>query len=210
MLTEMDEPGLQELFRRLNENLFQGRLRADVHWSSRLRRSAGNCCPARHLIRLSRRYHEAYPDQLPLTLLHEMIHLLHPGHGPAFRREALRVMGAVGVTDYRQFRYARPLPAGAGGGPERRGAAPLRRREYVYACPGCGRLFHARGRWRRRRSCGICHPGGFDARFELRRVSGPAGVPVQGPLPGLPPAAARPVTDGGKGRQAPPQRRQQR
>ncbi len=52
--------------------------------TSQLKRAAGNCRTESKIIKLSYDYHYRHPEELPATLLHEMIHLVAPGHGMAF------------------------------------------------------------------------------------------------------------------------------
>jgi predicted SprT family Zn-dependent metalloprotease len=160
LLFSMSEPApprpdlptdLHELFRELNDRFFEGRLDARVEWSRRLTSSSGNCRPDDKLIRISVPYHRRRPDALPMTLAHEMCHLLVPGHGPEFRRLALPIARALGVT-WREFRYAERW-------------ADLSRYRYVYACPSCGLEYPSRKR--QRASCGKCNPEAFDERFRL-------------------------------------------
>ncbi len=142
---------LAELFAELNRRFFGGRLRADVAWSRRLTASAGSCRHEDAVIRLSVSYHERCPEALPVTLAHEMCHLLVPGHGPEFRRIGQPVARALGVS-WAEFRYAQ------------RWADP-RRFRYVYACPACGAELPSKKR--RRVSCGRCAPGVFRPEFRL-------------------------------------------
>lgn len=93
-----------------------------IEWSGRLTSSAGICYPKRRIIRLSPHYHVRFPAEIGPTLLHEMIHLIVPGHGPAFHRwlEYIRVQGGT-VHRYAQER-----------------AAPAR---WVYVCRRCERRY---------------------------------------------------------------------
>lgn len=96
-----------------------------VEWSHRVTASAGLCYPAKKLIRLSTHYHARYPDDVEATLLHEMIHLIVPGHGPEFYRwmEAIRARGG------RVYRYSK----------ER--ALPRSQAKWIYTCKSCGRSY---------------------------------------------------------------------
>lgn len=113
-----------------------------IEWSSRLSTAAGLCYPRRRLIRLSREYHARFPDDVGATLLHEMIHLLVPGHGPPFYAWMERIRARGG----RVSRY-----------PQGRAKAP----RYRYTCRGCGASFT---RYRRmnfggaRHFCRACGP----------------------------------------------------
>jgi len=115
-----------------------------VEWSSRLTASAGICYPKRRLIRLSTHYHARHPDAVESTLLHEMIHLIVPGHGPAFYQWMERIRRQGGQVE----RYSR----------ER--AVPQDPPRWAYRCERCGaviqrhrRLPHG-GRTYRHKGCG--------------------------------------------------------
>lgn len=58
---------------------------ASVAWSDRQLRRWGSCTPADRSIRLSRRLAPMPAYVVDAVLLHELAHLLEPGHGPAFR-----------------------------------------------------------------------------------------------------------------------------
>ncbi len=147
-----DLSAVRRTFDQLNERYFNSRLQARLELSSRMTATAGKCYYRRGVIRLSQLYLQQFPERLPQLLLHEMIHLVAPGHGPAFKAEAGRCgVPAEGMHD---FTYCRPF-------------APRRRSgwRYIYECPSCGRRFVKRraGTW----SCGHCAPR-YDPRFRLR------------------------------------------
>ncbi len=145
-------PHLPTLFTELNDRLFGGILSARVEWSARLTATAGTCNPAERLIRLSRPYHERTPALLPVTLAHEMCHLIVPDHGPAFRRLGRVVARALGV-DWRVFRYAERWVS-------------LDRYAFLYRCPRCG--VETPSTKKLRASCTHCGPNVFD---ESRRLT---------------------------------------
>lgn len=160
---------LQALYETYRQAYFDGRLPpvSDVtlEWSNRLTASAGLCKPQERIIRLSTHYHRKYPGEVGMTLLHEMIHLLVPGHGPAFRRwmEEIRRRGG------RVARYAR----------ERATPRTIR---WVYTCP-CGQVYprsrrlpHGGQAYR----CGRCR-----GRLTERRLQPDAGRPPGGGLPAV-------------------------
>lgn len=63
---------------------------ASVVWVDNQRQRWGSCTPAEGTIRLSRRL-QAFPGWvLDYVLLHELVHLLVPGHGPAFHAHLAR------------------------------------------------------------------------------------------------------------------------
>lgn len=137
---------LYRLFDRYNWLFFEGRLkRARIEYSNRMT-SAGAYIPSGRLIRIGRKYHELFPDELADTLRHEMIHLLHVNHDAAFKAEARRIGASV---------RARSHPA------------LQKRPRYIYHCPSCGSEYPRQKRLRMA-SCGSCSVGGrFDSRYKL-------------------------------------------
>lgn len=93
-----------------------------IEWTRRASASAGLCYPGKKLIRLSWQYHSRFPEEIGPTLLHEMIHLIVPGHGKEFHRWLERVRRLGGEV----HRYARerPLP---------------KKVRWVYTCRCCRR-----------------------------------------------------------------------
>jgi len=69
-----------------------------VAWSSRQGRRWGSCTPSEGTIRISTRVQGMPGWVLDYVLLHELAHLLHPGHGPEFWAE---------LADYPQLERAR-------------------------------------------------------------------------------------------------------
>lgn len=142
------EAVLYERYERFNRLYFDNRLPAreavTIEWSHRMTSSAGRCYPQRRLIRLSTHYHTRFPAEVDETLLHEMIHLLVPNHGPDFYAWMRRIRARGGVVN----RYSK----------ER--ATPPRFR-WEYTCRRCGavrrtqrRLAHG-GKYHRCRRCGV-------------------------------------------------------
>jgi predicted metal-dependent hydrolase len=81
-------PGIDALSERaaaLNERYLDGQaLPTSVTWSNRQTGRWGSCTPADGTIRLSSRL-QGMPDWVvDYVLLHELAHLLQPGHDPAF------------------------------------------------------------------------------------------------------------------------------
>ena len=79
---------LRERYERLRRDYLWEAPKSDkvtLEWSKRMTKSAGMCYYNRKVIRLSTHYHERFPEDIDNTLLHEMIHLLAPGHGDSFR-----------------------------------------------------------------------------------------------------------------------------
>lgn len=103
-----------------------------IEWSNRLTASAGICYPKKRIIRLSTHYHRRFPEEVRSTLLHEMIHLIVPGHGPEFYAwlNAIRRQGG------RVARYAKAR------------ATPHGSPRWRYECVRCGRSMLRRRRLR--------------------------------------------------------------
>ncbi|MGL4177503.1 MAG: M48 metallopeptidase family protein [Dermatophilaceae bacterium] len=73
--------------RRLSERYLGGHARpTSVRWVSTMRRRWASCTPADGTIRVSDRLRDSPGHVLDYVLLHELAHLLVPGHGPAFWR----------------------------------------------------------------------------------------------------------------------------
>lgn len=143
-------PPVEELYRmfdRFNWIYFEGRLpKVKIEYSTRMT-SAGSYTPQRRLIRIGRKYHQVFPEELADTLKHEMIHLRHFRHGSAFKAEAARVGASVRAKSHPSLQK------------------PPR---YVYECPRCGREYPRQKRLRMA-SCGVCTSGRrFDPRFKLK------------------------------------------
>ncbi|MCF6523472.1 M48 family metallopeptidase [Streptomyces sp. JJ36] len=81
-------PGDRELAERaehLSRQYLQGRARpATVRWVTNQNTRWGSCTPAERSIRLSHRLQGMPEYVLDYVLLHELAHLLVPGHGPRF------------------------------------------------------------------------------------------------------------------------------
>jgi predicted SprT family Zn-dependent metalloprotease len=151
-----DLPTVAELYRRIerfNWLYFNGRLPSvRVEYSNRMT-SAGSYTPADRVIRIGRKYHVLFPQDIDDTLKHEMIHILHFRHNADFRREARRIGASVRAKSHPSLR--RPP-------------------RYVYTCPGCEREYPRQKRLRMA-SCGHCSAGGrYDKRFKLKLLSSPA------------------------------------
>jgi predicted SprT family Zn-dependent metalloprotease len=138
---------LYHLFDRYNWMYFGGRLeRLKIEYSNRMR-TAGAYFPVQRLIRIGRKYHELFPEEVADTLKHEMIHLLHLNHGAQFKTEAARIGATVRARSHPSLR--RPP-------------------KYVYWCPGCETEYPRQKRLVMA-SCGSCSTGGkYEERFKLK------------------------------------------
>ncbi len=78
---------LVERAERLSAQFFDGRARpASVRWVTNQNTRWGSCTPAEGSIRLSHRLQGMPEYVVDYVLLHELAHLLVPGHGPDFWR----------------------------------------------------------------------------------------------------------------------------
>lgn len=149
-ITVGELPSVEELYRmfdRFNWIYFDGKLsRAKIEYSTRMS-SAGSYTPQRRLIRIGRKYHELFPNEIADTLKHEMIHILHFRHNVLFKAEAARVGASLRAKSHPSLR--KPP-------------------KYMYVCPHCFREYPRQKRLRMA-SCGECSTGRrFDKRYKLR------------------------------------------
>jgi len=108
----LDDRLLSERAERLNRSLFGGNLKwSSIQWVTNQDRRFGSCTPSTGHIRISHRLARMPAFVLDYVIVHELAHLVHPGHGPAFwhavnrYRLAERARGylmAVGMEDGRQ------------------------------------------------------------------------------------------------------------
>lgn len=78
---------LTERAERLSEQYFNGRARpASVRWVTNQNTRWGSCTPSEGSIRLSHRLQGMPEYVVDYVLVHELAHLLVPGHGPRFWR----------------------------------------------------------------------------------------------------------------------------
>jgi len=140
------EEELYRLFDRYNWTYFRGRLRRPtIQYSDRMT-TAGAYLPEQRVIRISRRYHQLFPEEVTDTLKHEMIHLVYLKHDAVFKAEAGRIGASVKARSH-------PLL----------GRPP----KYLYECLKCQTEFPRQKRLVLA-SCGYCSPGGkYDVRFKL-------------------------------------------
>jgi len=146
------EEEMGRLFDHYNWMYFRGRLRRPkIEYSNRMT-MAGAFIPDQRVIKISRRYHEIFPEEIADTLKHEMIHLLHMKHDSAFKSEAERIGASIKARTHPSLQ--RPP-------------------RYVYECPRCKTDFPRQKRLVMA-SCGYCSKGGkYDARFKLVLKSSP-------------------------------------
>ncbi len=82
-----DDGALAARAERLSRTYLGGHARpSSVRWVSTMSKRWGSCTPADGTIRLSDRLGDVPDHVLDYVLLHELAHLLVPGHGPGFWR----------------------------------------------------------------------------------------------------------------------------
>lgn len=144
-LASTDE-GLKTLYNRFNQQYFDSQLPflVAVEWSNNLHRSAGYCKIVTRgglnsfTIKLGVWYHRQRPSEIAATLVHEMIHVLHPfdKHGHYFQSTMHRLNSQFGLDinvhcDEVETRY-------------------------LYVCLRCGQHFHrSRSLDVTRNTCGV-------------------------------------------------------
>lgn len=138
---------LYQLFDKFNVLYFKNKLpMVQIEYSNRMT-NAGSYTPALKLIKISKKYHEIFPDDIEDTLKHEMIHLIHFRHNAEFKREAARIGASLKAKSHPSLR---------------------RKAKYLYVCPGCKKEYPRQKRLRMA-SCGFCSDKGkFDNRFKLK------------------------------------------
>ena len=138
---------LEHLFNRFNFLYFDGKLSHPVIEYSNRMTCAGSYTPVKNLIKISRKYHNIFPDEIEDTLKHEMIHMIHFNHNAAFKAEAKRIGSSLKAKTHPSLQ---------------------KQPKYLYVCPGCG-LDYPRQKKVRMSSCGSCsRRGRFDPEFKLK------------------------------------------
>lgn len=145
-------PALAELYRKydLFNALHFGRslTAATISYSTRML-AAGLCHPHERKIKIGVPYHRLFPAEVDETLLHEMIHLIYPGHDRRFRSLAEQ----LGVSVHARYHPDLRRPP-----------------RFLYQCPECGKDY-PRSRRLRETACGDCSGVSYDSRYKLRLVS---------------------------------------
>ena len=83
--TRSSDAALLTRCRELSDKYFAGRCEpASVRWVPPMRTRWASCTPLDRTIRISERLRQVPTWVLDYVLVHELAHLLEPGHGPAF------------------------------------------------------------------------------------------------------------------------------
>ena len=112
ILHDESVPNKEQLFARaqlLNHTYLDGKaVPVSVEWSSRMSRIWGACTIEDRTIRISDRLRDAPEYALDYLLLHELIHILVPGHGPEFKELLNRYPELARAEGYFEGRTHRP------------------------------------------------------------------------------------------------------
>lgn len=80
------DAGLMAMAREVSEKYLGGRAHpSSVTWSTRQNQRWGSCTPLDGTIRLSHQLQDMPDYVVRAVMMHELTHLLEPGHGPAFQ-----------------------------------------------------------------------------------------------------------------------------
>jgi len=142
-------PSLEELYRKfddINTRIFNNQLpHLKIKYSERML-TAGSFVPNINEIRIGRKYHSIFPEEIEDTLAHEMMHYIYPDHGAQFKLMAGRFGISLKAKEHPDLRS---------------------RIKYLYYCPSCGKEYPRRKRLRLA-SCGTCTRGKiFNPEFKL-------------------------------------------
>ncbi len=87
----LDDEALAQRARRLNAEVFGGRLRwSSIRWVTNQNRRFGSCTPGLGEIRISHRLARMPAFVLDYVIVHELSHLLYLGHGERFWQQVNR------------------------------------------------------------------------------------------------------------------------
>lgn len=147
-MNKVSNINLFELYDQLNKQYFRFSLppsnKITLVWSNRLTRVAGKCQRRKGdvTIKLSVPYHEKFPEEVELTLVHEMIHIRENGHGYGFKRELERI-NRLGLP-VRLHSLERATPK-------------VYKWEYTCSNPNCDNHFRKARALTKNRVCGKCY-----------------------------------------------------
>lgn len=105
---------LEEMAREVSQKHLDGRARpASVTWSTRQNQRWGSCTPADGTIRLSHQLQDMPDYVVRAVMMHELAHLLVPGHGPEFQALMVRYPHAEKAQGFLDgVSFAKNLPSG--------------------------------------------------------------------------------------------------
>ena len=140
---------LYQMFDRFNRFYFDGKLpRVVIEYSNRMT-SAGSYTPRDKVIKIGRKYHHLFPEDIEDTLKHEMIHIIHFKHNKVFKDFAKKIGTSLKAKHHPSLR--RPP-------------------RYIYICPNC-KLEYPRQKRMVMASCGKCSKSKrFDKRYKLQLI----------------------------------------
>lgn len=119
------DEALERRARRLADRHLDGVAFTSVRWSARMERRYGSCTPSTGEIRISDRLASAPAFVVDAVLVHELAHLLVPGHGPAFDALVQRYPQAQRAQGWLEGFTAGQLAAGTPPHPEASSPSPV-------------------------------------------------------------------------------------
>ncbi len=82
---QLSDEDLETRAQELNRRYFDGKLRwKSIRWVTNQNKRFGSCTPSRGTIRISHRLAQMPAWVLDYVLVHELVHLVEPNHGPRF------------------------------------------------------------------------------------------------------------------------------
>lgn len=108
------DTALAAMAREISRTHLDGRARpASVTWSTRQNQRWGSCTPADGTIRLSHQLQDMPDYVVRAVMMHELVHLLVPGHGPEFQALMARYPQAEKAKGFLDgVSFAKNLPEG--------------------------------------------------------------------------------------------------
>ncbi len=147
------EVELYRLFDQFNCEYFGGRLpRVEIAYSDRML-NAGQYTPSKREIKIGRKYHRIFSDEIEDTLKHEMIHLVHFNHSRKFKEMALKIGASVRAKSHPDLRT---------------------KYKYLYVCPDCGKEYPRRKRLRMAFCGSCCKSKNFQPKYKLKLIDSQA------------------------------------
>lgn len=108
------DTALAAMAREVSQDHLDGRARpTSVSWSTRQNQRWGSCTPADGTIRLSHQLQDMPDYVVRAVMMHELVHLLVPGHGPEFQALMARCPQAEKAKGFLDgVSFAKNLPPG--------------------------------------------------------------------------------------------------
>jgi len=99
--SELDDDALEKRAHRLNQQYFDGFLEwKSIRWVANQNKRHGSCTPGRRTIRISHRIAAMPRFVQDYVIVHELAHLIQPGHGKRFWKVVYRYPRAERARGY--------------------------------------------------------------------------------------------------------------